>query len=95
MMVTNPIADYIRKNFRALLMLDHALCLLIGGPPGHTLSGYAWDAEQRGKLWPKVWRPTIDKLAGWVFGQVDHCRKAWIKEEDALRLGLDPLAYTN
>lgn len=75
-------------------MMDHAMCLLIGGPSGHTLSGYAWDADQRGKLWPKLWRPFIDKLAWWIFSQTDHCRKAWEKEEAALRLGLDPLAYT-
>lgn len=93
-MADNFLASYIRRHFHALWLIDVALCELIGGPRGFTLSGYSWEAEQRGLLWPKLWRPVIDKLAWWVQGQKDHCRLSYEAELRALRSDLDPAAYT-
>jgi hypothetical protein len=81
------IADFIRRNFSELLILDFALAWLTGAPRGHTLSGNAWRTEQAGKPWGRFWRPRIDGMFRNVFGQLDHCRKAYEREAQAIAAG--------
>jgi hypothetical protein len=91
----NAVQRYIQKHIRPLIMLDRALCELIGGPPGHTLSGYAYDASIRGLKWAKIWRPTIDRLAVWICHQHDHCKISYEEEIAALKKALDPASYAS
>jgi hypothetical protein len=81
------IADFIRRNFSELLILDFALAWLTGAPRGHTLSGNAWRTEQAGKPWGRFWRPRIDAMFLRYFEQTEHCRKAHDQEAAAIAAG--------
>lgn len=52
----------------------------IRGPRGASCSGYAWNLEQRGRLWGCFWRKRIDGAFLFWRGQQDHCEKAWSKD---------------
>lgn len=91
--VHNFIADYVRAHFDELLALDGMLAEMVGGPPGFTLSSYAYEASTRGKIWARIWRPFIDKLAWWIFKQRDHCRVAYENQLAAFLSSLAPSAY--
>ncbi len=90
---TNFVAVFIRQHFDELLALDHWACERIGGPPGFTLSAYSCDAERRGLLWPKLWRPFIDWLALLVWHQANHCCVTLAAQQAALQSSLAPAAY--
>lgn len=66
-----------------LIAFDFWLARRIGAPAHHTLSGYAWEAEQRGKWWGRFWRPRIDLTFFVLFKQSEHCRKAYEREKSA------------
>lgn len=89
----NFVAVYIRNHFDELLALDHFLAEVVGGPPGFTLSSYAYEASTRGKLWARIWRPFIDRLAWWVWRQREHCRATYELQLAELQAALDPAAY--
>lgn len=91
---SNFVAVFIREHFSELLALDHWAAEVVGAPPGFTLSAYACDAERRGLLWPKLWRPFIDKLALWVWHQSNHCCATFAAQQAALQASLAPSAYT-
>jgi hypothetical protein len=70
-----------RQYFLQLLIaFDQLVTALLGGWADETLSSYAWRMELQRKPWGRVWRPAIDAIARRVFGQVDHCRKAYDSE---------------
>jgi hypothetical protein len=90
---TNFVAVYIRDHFDQLLALDHQLCELVGGPPGFTLSSYAYEASTRGKLWARLWRPVIDWLAWRVWRERDHCRLTYELQLREFQVAFDPNTY--
>lgn len=67
---------YIKDNIDNLLRADLRLARVLGAPQGATLSGHAFELEQKGKFWGRVWRPVIDRVFWWLFKQQDHCKKA-------------------
>jgi hypothetical protein len=69
------ILRYIVENFDDLLALDLKVARIAGAPAPHTLSSYAYQLEQEGKRWGKLWRPVIDYLFRWLMDQEAHCRK--------------------
>lgn len=83
----NPVARFIRKYFKPLLILDFFLAKLTGAPEGYTLSGNAWRTEQAGKPWGRFWRPFIDWLFLKIFHQKAHCKQAHDKEYEAVLKG--------
>lgn len=74
------LAAWIRKHRDELIEDDHRWAMLVGAPTGWTLSGYSYKLELAGKPWGGFWRPKIDWGARVIFGQIDHCKKAYIRE---------------
>lgn len=89
----NPLYAFVRRHYAELLAVDHWLAEVVGGPPGFTLSSYAYEASTRGKPWAGLWLPVIDWLAVRVCGETEHCRKAYEAQLRAFRSSLAPAAY--
>lgn len=68
--------NYLKANVIAIDQLGNTL---LGGSPDETLSARAWRVEQKGGLWGRLLRPTIDFVFR-VFGDPDHCRLAYLSE---------------
>ena len=75
--------NYIRQ---VLIAFDQLLAALMGGWADETLSSYSWRLDQKGKLWGRLWRPTIDWMALKLFKQTDHCMKAYLEERQRVQL---------
>lgn len=75
---------------RFLLPLDFALAKMLGAPDKGTLSGYAWDLEQRGRPAGKLARPVIDWVFRTFWDDENHCRKAFNTEQAARADGTEP-----
>jgi len=72
-----------RRVTNLLISLDQTLfcCLTFGDSnPDETPSAYAWRAEGLGKWQGRTFRPLIDWIFLRLFGQKDHCYKAWLSE---------------
>lgn len=74
------IASFLRANRAWLNALNFRLAALFGAPKGMSLSGFAWKLEQEGSKWGIFWRQRIDTFFMKVFGQHDHCRKAYERD---------------
>jgi hypothetical protein len=71
--------------FQFLIAIDQVFNTLLFGYADETLSARAWRAEQKGKFFGKVFRPTIDFI---MFFHVEHCKLA--HESEVKRRHLPP-----
>lgn len=62
---------------QVLIGFDQLLNTLLGGYADETLSSRAWRAEQKGKIFGKIFRPTIDTI---LFFDKDHCYTSYLAE---------------
>jgi hypothetical protein len=69
-----------RWLLQVLIALDQLGTALVGGWADETMSSYSWRMERAGKPWGRFWRPVVDWLALRVFGQSQHCLKAYMQE---------------
>lgn len=65
---------------QVLIACSQLLCTLIGGWADETMSSYAWRLEQKGRLWGRIWRPTIDWLFRVIAKHNDHCYESYLSE---------------
>jgi len=70
------------------IAFDQLLTTVVGGYPDETLSSYAYRLEREGKVWGKVWRPTIDWLFSWQGIPQGHCFAA--NQQERLRYQFPP-----
>jgi hypothetical protein len=60
--------------FNVLVGFDQFMNTILGGAPGETVSGRAWQAKLDGDLWGKYVVAFLN-----IF-ETDHCKEAWEKE---------------
>lgn len=65
--------SWLAQTGLALTRLGNAL---LGGLAEESLSSRAWRAEGNRKPWGRITRPLIDLVFA-VFGQDDHCERAY------------------
>lgn len=65
---------------QVLIALDQLVTAMLGGWADETLSSYAYRLDKQGKVWGRIWRPTIDWVFGRLFGQVGHCEASYMAE---------------
>ena len=91
-MAMNPTAQYF---LNLLIALDQVGTTVVGGRPDETMSSYAYRMRALGKPWGflATW---IDAGARVIFGQCDHCYKAYLwdraRAADAWNTTLDTRA---
>lgn len=59
------------------IAVDQLLNALLMGYADETLSSRAYRADQRGKIFGRLFRPLIDMLFFW---QTEHCHQAYLQE---------------
>lgn len=69
-----------RWALQVLIALDQLLSALCGGWADETCSAFLWRLDLQRKPWGVLLRPVVDWIALHVFGQVDHCFKAYQAE---------------
>ena len=69
--------------FTALDQFVYVLLTLGYGYPDETLSSAAWRAEQKGRVFGRVFRPVIDALLRPI--ERDHCYQAYLAERRRLQ----------
>jgi hypothetical protein len=72
--------------YNFLLGSDQMLNVLLLGDPDESLSGRLGRAmaSGRAKWWVPSCARTVDRLARWVSGEIDHCANAVEPEEAAM-----------
>lgn len=73
---------------QVLIAISQLFCALLGGWADESLSSYAWRLERKGRLWGRLWRPTIDWLFLKVTKQREHCYQSYLAERS--RSQIDP-----
>ena len=74
---------YILQN---LIAVDQLLNTILYGSADETLSARAWRAEQKGRVFGKIFRPLIDTL---LFFDKDHCYNSYLSEFNRRQLPSD------
>jgi hypothetical protein len=62
-----------RYILQFLIAIDQVFNTILFGYADETLSARAWRAEQKGKIFGRIFRPIIDLI---MFFQKDHCKLA-------------------
>lgn len=57
--------------------IDQLINAVLAGSPDETLSSRAYRADQRGRVFGRLFRPLIDTLFFW---QPRHCQQAYMAE---------------
>ena len=70
-----------------LIAVDQLANTVLGGSADETLSARAWRAEQKGRIFGRIFRPVIDGLFFW---DADHCKDSYQSELERRHL---PPAY--
>lgn len=73
--VVDAVYDYV---IQILLILDQAMNVILFGKADETLSSRAYRADKKGRIFGKIFRPTIDFIFR-IFGP-DHCYWAYVAE---------------
>jgi hypothetical protein len=75
---------------QAMLGFDCLCNVLLGGWYHETLSSRAWRAFNNGKVFGKIFMPTIDKIFAWQKHPQGHCRAVFERDlEKARRVVLE------
>lgn len=67
---------------RVLVAGDRFLNVVLGGKIDETLSASAWNGEQQGKIFPRIFRPVIDFIFLVLARESDHCQKQFEYESE-------------
>ena len=71
-----------------LIAVDQFFCAVFGGWCDESISSYAYRLDNHGKPAGKILRPFVDYVALKVFGQAEHCFKAY--QEERVRAQFPP-----
>lgn len=63
---------------QVLIAIDQLVNALLGGWADETLSSRAWRTEQKGRIFGRLARPTIDAI---LFFDPQHCYASFLSEK--------------
>lgn len=72
--------------YQNLIAIDQLLNAILLGSADETLSARAWRAEQKGRIFGKIFRPLIDFL---LFFDYNHCYTSYLAEKERKHLHKD------
>lgn len=79
-----------RRLLNLLTAIDQLVYVLVTlgyGFPDETLSSAAWRAEQKGRIFGRIFRPAIDALLRPI--ERDHCYVAYLAERRRLQFPME------
>jgi hypothetical protein len=71
-----------RYIIQLLISIDQLFNVLLFGYADETLSSRAWRAYEKGKIFGKIFRPTIDFI---FFFEKNHCYEAYLFERKRMQ----------